>query len=217
MIRSAAAFATGSVRKSVVAPTGCDRDFLPASAGWDVFSGGTGRDIVARYFHGAGTGAYRAMSFGTPFVGVGNGRSDVPQRAAWCGSARSGHRAECGRGAGRFSAGKRFRFRFGVGWGNRTRRRRCVRPVSDLRPCATAPLARSGSLPDALGLVRRSADRPPADSAGGFVHRVGTSATGRARKRFRTRSSEKNRPRRKPFLRGRDVVSGPDLGPDGGF
>ena len=162
-------------------------------------------------------GAYRAMSFGTPFVGVGNGRSDVPQRAAWCGSARSGHRAECGRGAGRFSAGKRFRFRFGVGRGNRTRRRRCSPPVSDLRPCGTAPP------PDPVPCRMHSDSSdvpqtvPRRIRQSGFVHRLGTSATGRIRKKFRTRSSEKNRPRRKPFLRGRDVVSGPDLGPDGGF
>lgn len=180
-----------------------------------VFRGNGG--VVVRYFHGAGTGAYRAMSFGTPFVGVGNGRSDVPQRLPGAGRPGRGIVRNAGEGPGVFLPANVSGFVSVWVGGNRTRRRRCVRPVSDLCPCATAPLARSGSLPDALGLVRRSADPPPADSAGGFVHRLGTSATGRARKRFRTRSSEKNRPRRKPFLRGRDVVSGPDLGPDGGF
>ncbi len=133
---------------------------------------------------------------------------------ARCGSARSGRRAECGRGVGRFSAGKRFRFRFGVGRGNRTKRRRCFRPsarAERFRSPDPVPCRMHSDSSDVPQTVPRRIRQ------GGLVHRLGTSATGRARKRFRTRSSEKNRPRRKPFLRGRDVVSGPDLGPDGGF
>lgn len=65
-----------------------------------VFRGSGG--VVARYFHGAGTGAYRAMSFGTPFVGVGNERSDVPQRLPGAGRPGRGVVRNAGEGSGVF-------------------------------------------------------------------------------------------------------------------
>lgn len=60
-----------------------------------VFRGSGG--VVVRYFHGD-----RAMSFGTPFVGVGNGRSGVPERLPGAGRPGRGIVRNAGEGSGIF-------------------------------------------------------------------------------------------------------------------
>ena len=176
-------------------------------------SGGRCRAIFPR----CRDGAYRAMSFGTPFVGVGNERSDVPQRLPGAGRPGRGVVRNAGEGSGVFLPANVSGFV--SGWVGGTERN-----GDDVSaPCPTSARARRLRSPDPVPCRMHSDSSdvpqtvPRRIRQGGLVHRLGTSATGRARKRFRTRSSEKNRPRRKPFLRGRDVVSGPDLGPDGGF
>lgn len=61
-------------------------------------SGGRCRAIFPR----CRDGAYRAMSFGTPFVGVGNERSDVPQRLPGAGRPGWGIVRNAGEGSGVF-------------------------------------------------------------------------------------------------------------------